>query len=286
MNQILNIENLKYTILNSFNQFIATIIKSKWCNSIKLKPIFLLFVFVLFGLNIKAEDSDSTRRVNDILQYYGILYYNADFYKVDNENRFLEHNFAFRPFLKDKNILTLDFGVAQSFQPSGNYITPTDFNITYKRNFKSRKYGSNGFQGIGFIVKQIIPTGRNEYYSGFDSWTIEPLIGTQILFWGSKLFLAATTRYNYTYAALPGKQKRQDFLRIEPAFGFENTHFWIDFGADYRYITSKKSQNIFLVFETGYKISDIIGASLRFKPRIYGSEFFQQNALFSIYFQL
>jgi len=252
----------------------------------KFKALIVFFLVFVNSTKVFSEESDTTRRINDMLFHYGQLTYTADFYGVNSRNSFLEHNFVFQPFLKDKNILTFEMGITNSWLSNGNFTIPADMAIIYQRNFKSGHYGENGYQGFALRAKQVIPTGRDEFYSGFDTWAIEPLVGIQFLFGKTHFSASFSARYWHSYAALHQKKKRNDHLRIEPGFGYERKHFWVNITPDYRYIPNNKSSNLFLEMSAGYKISDNAGLSVLYKSRLSGTDFFEYNAAFSFYFNL
>lgn len=166
----------------------------------------------------QAQKADTTTRYNDILINTRFIDYGLEYYVIDAKNSFLENHFIFQPIIDDKNIINLEMGIVTSFQENGNHTTPSDLSISYQHNFESKKYENTGFQSVALKVKFKIPTGRDEYLSGFDSWTIEPLLGNQWLFTNPSWFMSFQARYNYSFAALPGKQPRYSFVRLDYFF--------------------------------------------------------------------
>ena len=232
----------------------------------------------LFGQAI-----DSTDKVNDVLLNIGSIGYDAEFYRVE-ESSFVEHHFVFQPYLLENGFFNIDVTLVNSFLPNGNFFVPGDLSLNYQQIFKTENYKSNGFQGWAARMKFTIPTGSNKYLSGFDSWTIEPLVGVQWLLGNTDWLIAIEARYNYSFAALPESDPRFSFVRLEPFVGFENENYFVFISSDYRYIPSKYSNNLFLYLNIGYKFSTRFGASLTAKPRVLGSDFFDYQLGFGSYF--
>jgi hypothetical protein len=231
----------------------------------------------------KAQQADSTIRFNDILIDDRFFDYGLEYYMIDSKSSFLENHFLYQPFINDKNIVNLEFGIVSSFQENGNFTTPSDISISYQRNFESKKYGNTGFQGMAVKMKFIIPTGRDEYLSGFDSWTIEPLIETQWLFTNPSWFMSFQVRYNYSFTALPGKQPRYSFVRLDYFFGYENKQMWLFLQPDYRYIPSMSSHTLYLTIDGAYKLSSKFGIRAKLKPRLSGDEFYESLMVIGVY---
>ena len=183
----------------------------------------LLFVFFQITAFAQTEKADSTNRFNDILINARFIAYGLEYYIIDSKSSFIDNHVLFQPIIDDKNIFNIELGIITAFQEDGNHTTPGDLSLSYQRNFISRIYGSSGYQGFAAKMKLVIPTGRGEYLSGFDSWTIEPLVGTQWLFEDPNWFTSIQLRYSYSFASLPGKDPRFDFLRVEYFFGYESS---------------------------------------------------------------
>jgi hypothetical protein len=139
---------------------------------------------------------------------------------------------------------------------------------------------------VAGAVKFTIPTGRSEYYSGFDSWMLEPLLGTQWLFDVPEWFLSFQARYIFAFASLPGKEARTDYARLESFIGYENKKFYAFIQPDYRYEPSRDSHTFFINFEGSYKFTDKGGIRAQYKPRLVGESFFQLQILLGVYFYL
>jgi len=137
---------------------------------------------------------------------------------------------------------------------------------------------SAGWQGVVSKLTFTLPTGSDEFFSGFDSWTIEPDVLTGWLLGETKWFLNARARYNYSFAALPGKEPRFSYSRLDVGAGYENQSIWIEVAPDWRFIPSRSAHNLFLKTEFGLKISEILGMYFRYKPRISGDEFWETLA--------
>lgn len=233
---------------------------------------------ILLNCNLFSQNIDSTEQVKDVLLSYGRIAYDAEYYDVNKDNSFLDHHFNYQPFVNDDNIVNIEFGVIHSFLETGDFLTPNDLTISYQRNFKTQNYKKNGYQGFGTKLKFTLPTGRAEYLSGFDSWTIEPLIGTQWLI--NKCLIGSSIRYSYSFKALPGKQPRYSFIRLDGFLGYENSHLWCFIEPDYRYIPSLANSHLFINFDFGYKFNKICGVKFSWKPRIIGDQFY--SSLFSL----
>lgn len=233
-----------------------------------------------------AQEIDSTSRINDILFHYGFLDYGAEYYVVDSKNSFLEHHILYQPFLSEENIVNIEFGLVNSFLENGNYTSPSDLSITYQHNFKSSKYKEWGYQGLGASIKMTLPTGRAEYFSGFNSYTIEPLIGTQWLFENTDWFTSIQVRYNYSFASLPGEEPRYSFLRCEYFIGYENNNMWLFVSPDYRFIPSKSNHDLFLTLNGALKVSKRVGLRAKYTGRLIGEEFYRSLLVLGCYVNL
>ena len=232
------------------------------------------------------EKADSITQNNDIMLYYGMIDYSAEFYQVNRQTRFVEHHFLYQPLLNDKNILNIEFGVVQTSLEDGRFTVPADMKIGYRRNFKSKAQLENGYDGSFVGANLTLPTGRDEYYSGFDSWTIEPIAGFQWKLWNPNTLTGLKLMYNYSFAALPGKTPRFSFLRILPSTGFENNRFWAFVSLDIRFIPSRGESNLFLATDLGFKFTEKLGIYGKFKPRIVGDSFFEELNQIGLYFYL
>ena len=241
-----------------------------------------LFIVLFIPAGVSAQ-IDSTNKINDILLYKAFIDYGAEYYKIDDENSILEHHIVFQPFINDINILNIEFGLTHSFLDSVNAFSPADWSISYQRNFMDENYGNVGYQGHAGIIKLIVPTGRGEYLSGFNSWAIEPLIGFQWRVFTKNFISALQFRYNYNFGALPNKETRPDFFRAEYFFGFDNSVYLAFFEIDYRWINQNNSHTLFLSFEFGRRISPNTGLRLNLKPRILGEDFYQYLGVLGLY---
>lgn len=255
----------------------------------KIPNVYLSGLFlILFQITALAqtEKSDSTNRFNDILINTQFIDYGLEYYIIDSKSSFIENHVLFQPIIDDKNIFNIELGIITAFQEDGNHTTPGDLSLSYQRNFTSRKYGSSGYQGFAAKMKLVIPTGRGEYLSGFDSWTIEPLVGTQWLFEDPNWSTSIQVRYSYSFATLPGKEPRFDFLRVEYFFGYESSTFWLFLTPDYRYVPSVSGNNLFFGLDFGYKIRKSFGLKAFVKPRIVGKQFFAFYSMAGFYLYL
>ena len=249
----------------------------------KLTVLITIIILGLYLTSMGQEVEDTIIRVNDVLFNYGFVDYGGEYYVVDSKNSFLEHHLYYQPYVNDKNIFIIEFGVVQSFLDIGNYVSPSDLSLTYQRNFKSKSYGSTGFQGIASSLKFTIPTGRDEYLSGLNSWTIEPLIGSQWLFSNVNWFTSFQLRYSHSFASLPTYTPRFDILRVEYFYGFENNRGWLFLETDYRFTPDKADHNLFLAINGGYKLNNQLGFKVKIKPRIIGSEFYSSLFILGFY---
>ena len=173
----------------------------------------LILISPLLSLKITAQDfqqqeEDSIPRFTDVFIPTGIIDYDAEYYYIDSENQFLEHHFILQPIISDVNIVNLEFGLTHSRTVEGNFTTPADMIISYQRNIKSARYKETGFQGLGARIRFFIPTGRGEYLSGLDSWTLEPGLITGLLLNDPRWFVSAEMRYNYSFASLPNTSRK------------------------------------------------------------------------------
>ena len=253
-------------------------------SKLKWKLVIIGFHFLI--PNLTAQHPDSIEKFNDVLQSFGFIQYDAEYYTIDSRNSLLEHHLIYQPFLNNVNIINIGFGLTHSFLEGNSHFLPADLDITYQRNFKANKYKQSGFQGVGTKLKLIIPTGKNEYYSGFDSWSIEPLVGTQWLLKNSNWLIASQIRYNYSFASLPAKKPRFSFLRIDFFIGYESNVFWVFFEPDYRFIPSRDRHNLFVSFDFGYKFLHKIGIHFTGKPRIIGTDFYESLYTLGLYYFL
>jgi hypothetical protein len=243
----------------------------------------LFFMMCQVLTSAQAQQEDSSTKFNDIFINARFIDYGLEYYVVDSKSSFLENHILFQPIINDKNIVNLEFGIVSSFQEEGNFTTPADLSISYQRNIESGKYGNTGFQGTAVKMELKIPTGRDEYLSGFDSWTIEPLLGTQWLFTNPSWFMSFQARYNYSFAALPGKEPRYSFLRLDYFFGYESNKMWLFLQPDYRYIPSMSSHTLYLTLDGAYKINSKFGVRAILKPRLYGDEFYESLMVIGVY---
>ena len=234
----------------------------------------------------QTEKADSTNRFNDILINTRFIDYGLEYYIIDSKSSFIENHVLFQPIIDDKNIFNIELGIVTAFQEDGNHTTPGDLSLSYQRNFTYRNYESSGYQGFATKMKLVIPTGRDEYLSGFDSWTIEPLVGTQWLFENQNWFTSIQIRYSYSFATLPGKEPRFDFLRVEYFFGYESSTSWLFLAPDYRYVPSVAGNNLFLGLDFGYKIRKSYGFKALLKPRLVGKQYFAFYSLAGFYLYL
>ena len=230
-------------------------------------------------ISVRVKD-DSENKINDVIQPYGWIDYAAEFYTIDSKNSFLEHHFVYQPYLSQKRTVRIEVGFADAYLESGRFFSPTDLAISYQRTIEKKEEHITGYQGIALILKFVIPTGRAEYYSGFDSWILEPQIGTQWKLKNPNWSFSATARYNYSFATLPGKEERFSFLRLEGFFGFENKKWWIFLQSDYRYITNRGDASFLFGGDAGYKVSSRLAIRISGKKRIYGDDFF--DSLFTL----
>lgn len=255
----------------------------------KIPTVYLSGLFlVLFQITALAqtEKADSTDRFNDILINTRFIDYGLEYYIIDSKSSFIENHVLFQPIIDDKNIFNIELGIITAFQEDGNHTTPSDLSLSYQRNFAFRKYESSGYQGFAAKMKLVIPTGRDEYLSGFDSWTIEPLVETQWLSEDPNWFTSIQLRYSYSFATLPGKDPRFDFLRVEYFFGFESSTLWFFLTPDYRYVPSVSGNNLFLGLDFGYKIRKSFGLKAMVKPRIVGKQFYAFYSMAGFYLYL
>lgn len=218
---------------------------------------------------------DENTKINDIFLYYGWIDYSFEHYKVDSKNSFIDHHMVYQPYLGKKHTFQIEMGLVHASIESGQYYSPGDLSISYQRIIASKNYNLKGYQGIGLIMKFTVPTGSDEYFSGFDSWTIEPQIGTQWRFTNPNWLTAISIRYNYSFAALPGSSPRFSYFRMEYFFGYENKNWWGFIEPDYRFIPTRNSHNLFIGFNAGYKISRKFAVHAKLKPRIIGSDFYE-----------
>ena len=234
----------------------------------------------LFSDRILAQEksADSIPRFTDVFIPVGILDYDAEFYYIDSDNYFLEHHFTLQPIISERDLINLEFGLAHSKTPNGNFTVPADMSISYQRNIKSSRYNESGFQGVGPRLKFIIPTGRGEYLSGFDSWSLEPALVTGFLLKDPRWFTTAEIRYNYSFASLPNTNKNPDFLRTEGYFGYEDKDWWFRLRVDYRLRTQRSEHNLFLGTDFSLKINEDIGLKGQWKSRVTGSNFWKHFA--------
>jgi len=233
--------------------------------------------------NLNAQGQDSTRKTTDVLFYYGFIEYDAEYYKVDSKNSFLEHFVSYQPFITDINIFKIEFGIVNSFQAEGNYTTPGDLRLNYHRNFLSPQYGKAGYQGTTAGIKFIIPTGRSEFFSGFDSWSLEPIVGSSWQFENPAWSQGILARYYLSFASLPDKKQRFDYLRMEYYLGYENRKIGVYFEPDYRYIPSKDNHNLFLKFDLNFNANSKLGFKLSNKYRVFGDYFFENLVTVGFY---
>jgi len=251
----------------------------------KISNIILLFILV-DSVIMNAQDKDTLAKTSDILLYQSFGDYGAEFYKVDSRNSFLDNHILFQPYVNNLNIFNIEFGIVNSYQEEGNFTTPGDLSLSYQRNFISKKYKSTGFQGIAVRIKFTLPTGKLDYYSGHDTWALEPLIGTQWLLENPDWFTSAQVRYYYSLSALPGKSPRFNFIWLEYFFGYENQKVFFILSPDYRFIPNNSKHNLFLGIEIGYKVSSQIGIRSEFKPKVTGDEFYESLFLLGFYIYL
>lgn len=235
----------------------------------------LVSLFVMAIISAQENENDSIPRFTDVFFPTGILDYDAEFYVIDSGNQYLEHHFILQPILSDVNIVNLEFGLTHSWIPEGNFTTPADMSVSYQRNFKAEKYGESGFQGLGARLKFIIPTGRGEFLSGLDSWTLEPTLVTGWLLNNPAWFLTLEARYNNSFAALPGKTANPDFFRFETFYGYEDDNWWFRLKADYRLRTALSEHNLFLGADGSLKVNKSIGLTLEWKSRVVGDNFWE-----------
>ena len=223
---------------------------------------------------------DSTLKINDIFLSFGSINYSAEYYTIDSKNSFLEHHLTYQPYVMENQNITLELGLADAYLETGHYFTPTDLNITYQRIFEPKDMRESGYQGVGFALKFTLPTGRDKYFSGFDSWTIEPSVGMQWFLTNVNWLFSTSARYNYSYAALPGSSPRFSYLRLEAHFGYENIKWWVFIEPDYRFIPTNKKSTVLIGINAGYKLSKSFSLGAVAKPRIMGSNFYE--SLYSV----
>ena len=244
-----------------------------------LKILILGSVISYFSFNsqilAQKTDSDSIPRFTDVFIPSGILDYDAEFYYIDSDNYFLEHHFILQPVISDRDLINLEFGLVHSKTPDGNFTVPADLSVSYQRNIKSSRYNESGFQGIGPRLKFIIPTGRGEYLSGLDSWTLEPALVTGFLLKDPRWFSTAEIRYNYSFASLPNTNKNPDFLRAEGFYGYEDSNWWFRLRVDYRLRTRLSEHNLFIGSDFSIKLNEDIGLKGQWKSRVAGSDFWK-----------
>ena len=254
-----------------------------------LKYLLLSFLFITLNYSVYATrqpEGDTIKQNNDIMLFYGLIDYSAEFYQVDKRTSLVDHHILYQPLLDDNNILNFEFGIVESIQEEGTFTTPSDVKIGYRRNFKPREQMDNGYDGSYFGAKLILPTGRDEYFSGFDSWTIEPNAGFQWKLWNANTLTGLQLKYSYSFAALPDKKARNSFFRAEPYTGYENNRYWAFVAFDYRFIPSKVESNIFASINVGFKFNEHWGIKGKFKPRIAGESFYEEMYVIGAYFYL
>ena len=122
-------------------------------------------------VSFRVKD-DSQNKINDVIQPYGWIDYNAEYYTIDSKNSFLEHHFIYQPYISKKRTIKIELGFVDTYLESGRYFTPTDIAISYQKTIEKKEKRKSGYQGLLLSLKIIIPTGRKEYFSGFDSWTL------------------------------------------------------------------------------------------------------------------
>lgn len=223
---------------------------------------------------------DTTLKVNDIFLSFGSINYAAEYYTIDSKNSFLEHHITYQPYVMENQNITVELGLADAYLETGHFFTPTDLNISYQRIFDPKDIQEIGYQGVGFALKLTLPTGRDTYFSGFDSWTIEPRVGMQWILRNINWLFSTEARYNYSFASLPGSSPRFSYVRMEAYFGFENPTWWIFIEPDYRFIPTTKKSTVLMGVSAGYKWSNLFSINAKAKPRIIGSNFYE--SLYSI----
>jgi hypothetical protein len=246
----------------------------------------VLLFLTLVCSSVNAQEQDSVVNFTDVQNSVGFIDYAAEYYIVDSQNSFLENHFLVQPFISNKHILNVEGGIVSSFKDSQSTTTIGDVSFSYQRNFQSVNYGETGYQGFALKAKLIFPTGQAEYFSGFDSWTIEPLFGTQWLFNIPDWFTSIQVRYNYSFASLPDKSKRPGFLRLEYFFGYESEHMWLFIQPDYRYIPESSKSTLFLTLDGAYKINNGFGVRAKISPRVMGTDFFEVLSVLGVYMNL
>ncbi len=249
---------------------------------IRLCTFFTLLVCVLYQPSLAQNDSI---KINDVLFSEGLIDLGAEYYVINSKNSFLENHLLIQPRINDRNILSAEVGLVRSWLESGVFTSFSDVSLSYQRNFQTAKYLHQGFQGIGAKLKFVIPTGNADYFSGFDSWSIEPLIGAMWLFKNIEWFTAINLRYNYSLSALPGKKIRDNFLSLEYALGYESDQLWFVLEPDYRFNTNNQNSDLFLAVEFAYKINNSIGARLKYKPRIIGQNFYESLLVGALFYK-
>lgn len=230
-------------------------------------------------ISIHSVD-DSKNKVSDVIQSFGWIDYNAEYYTIDSENSFLEHHFVYQPYISKTRTIKIEIGFADAYLENGRFFTPTDLAISYQKIIRRKVKKPSGYQGVLLSMKFIIPTGRDEYYSGFDSWTLEPKIATQWKLNNPNWAFSGIAKFNYSIGALPEKDRRFSFLRVENYFGYENKKWWGLLKSDYRYITDSSDSTFYIGVDTGYKVSSRLAIRIGGKKRIYGDNFY--DSLFSL----
>ncbi len=228
------------------------------------------------SLRTGAEDQISSEdKIQDILLYYGWMDFGPEYYRISSESSFVDYHLLYQPFLTDRNVFQFEFGLVSSTLESGSYFTPGDLHLIYRHNLFSNKRKEPGYQGMGLSMKFTFPTGRKENLSGFNSWTIEPQVGAQWKLKNDNWLTSVALRYNYSFASTDEEDPREQFLRIDYEIGYENKLWWVFFEPDLRYIPSKGNATAYLALNTGLKMSRRTSLRLKYKPRVYGSDFFE-----------
>ena len=89
-------------------------------------------------ISVKVKE-DSENKINDVIQPYGWIEYDAEYYTIDSKNSFLEHHFIYQPYISEKRTIKIEIGFVDAYLEKGRYFTPTDLAISYQRTIKKKR---------------------------------------------------------------------------------------------------------------------------------------------------
>lgn len=244
----------------------------------------IILSILLSGLNVKAQIEDyDDEHIQSSLVNFSKFNINAEYYEFNQltEALYLVSNGTFE--LNDFSRINIEL-IGTSYWNNGQQsYSLGDFSLTYARNFYSKMFFEEGFQGFTAAVKTIFPTGLSENTGLFGHIILEPSLYYSWLLDNEKFFISNQWRLFLPVIDVNKNDDPPLFLRFEPRFGYEDQRFWASLTMDNRLVFNRDTYVLFSRFDFGFKITEKFGFNGFYTHRLIGDVLFQKYAGIGFY---